>query len=248
MSDAVRHAIEAKNLTRRFGRHVALCDLTLAVGEGRCTVLFGPNGAGKTTLIKVLSTLAVPTEGTALVCGADVRTQAVEVRRLVGVLSHESFLYESMTAAENLRFCARMHGVRISREEIDALLDSVGMLAKPGGPASAAGSVGTMSRGMTQRVALARCLLHDPKVILLDEPYSGLDPDGAEILTRQIHKLRESGRTMLITTHQLSVGLEVADDVAILSRGRLCYRADRNEVRTGDFRQEYARAVAGATV
>ena len=237
-AEADQPAIDVRGLSKKFGRHAALNDVTLTVPAGRCLVLFGPNGAGKTTLIKVLSTLAVPTSGTALVCGCNVDSQSIEVRRQVGVLSHESFLYDSMTAAENLRFFAKMHLTPASREHIDNLLEHVGMLDRADSP------VGTMSRGMMQRVALARCLLHDPQVILLDEPYSGLDPHGVDILTQYIKDLRSRGRTMLVTTHQLSTGLQVADDVAILARGRLCYHAASKEVSHDDFRRQYAATVS----
>jgi len=236
--NANQPAIDVRGLSKKFGRHAALTNVTLTVAPGRCLVLFGPNGAGKTTLIKVLSTLAVPTSGTALICGHDIRHQPGEVRRQVGVLSHESFLYDAMAAAENLRFFAKMHGAPASAEHIDSLLKHVGMLERAHSP------VGTMSRGMMQRVALARCLLHDPQVILLDEPYSGLDPHGAQILTQYIKDLRSRGCSMLVTTHQLSTGLDVADDVAILARGKLCYRAAGDDIRHDDFRQEYATAVS----
>ena len=239
-SKPVQPAIDVRGISKSFGRHVALDSVTFSVDDGRCLVLFGPNGAGKTTLIKILSTLAVPTEGTALIRGRDIRRQPCEARRCVGVLSHESFLYESMTAAENLRFFARMHRAPLSRERLDSLLEQVGLADR------ADSFAGTMSRGMMQRLALARCLLHEPAVILLDEPYSGLDPHGAEILTRYINELRSGGCAMLVTTQRLSVGLDVADDVAILARGKLCYRAAARDIRREDFHDEYTAAVSEA--
>jgi len=232
-------AIEVRDIEKRFGRNVALDGVSFGVSPGTCLVLLGPNGAGKTTLIRMLCTLAIPTAGTARICGHDVRAHAQQVRRRVGVLSHESFLYETLTAMENLRFYARMHGVDSSRERLEELLALVELLERADAPA------GTMSRGMSKRLALARCLLHDPSVLLLDEPYSGLDPHGADILTRYIKDLRKKGCTILLTTHQLDRGSDVADHVGVLVRGKLAFWGERAALEPHDLQTEYTRAVSG---
>jgi len=233
-----RAAIDVRGIGKRFGRQTALDDVSFTVAPGRCLVLFGPNGAGKTTLIRLLSTLALPTAGTALICGFDIRSSARDVREIVGVLSHESFLYDAMTAIENLRFYARMYGADSSSERLEESLEQVGLMDRADAPVS------SMSRGMTQRLALARCMLHGPRVLLLDEPYSGLDPHGAQILTRQIAELRERNCTIMLTTHRLETGLEVADRVGILVRGRLSVHADRRDFTRDEFQSEYTQAVA----
>jgi len=231
-------AIDVRQVSKNFGRLKALDDVSLQVNAGQCLVLFGPNGAGKTTLISILSTLALPTSGTAFICGFDVRNQSRDVRRAIGVISHESFVYDSMTAVENLRFFARMYGAPGDRPGLEQSLGRVGLLHRADSPA------GTMSRGMKQRLSLARCLLHEPRVVLLDEPYSGLDLDGAELLTCQIRDLCAGGRAVLVTTHQLSAGLSVADELAILARGKLRFRAGARGISEAEFQHEYAKAVA----
>ena len=231
-------AIDVRGIGKSFGRQTALDGVSFKVAPGRCLVMFGPNGAGKTTLIRLLSTLALPTAGTALICGSDIRSSALDVREIVGVISHESFLYDAMTAIENLRFYAKMYGADSSSERLEQSLEEVGLIERADDPVS------SMSRGMTQRLALARCMLHGPRVLLLDEPYSGLDPHGAEILTRQIAELRERNCTIMLTTHRLDTGLEVADRVAILVRGRLSVHADRRDFTRDEFQREYTQAVA----
>jgi len=231
-------AIDVRQLAKSFGRLKALDDVSLQVNAGQCLALFGPNGAGKTTLISILSTLAMPSSGTAFVCGFDVRTHSREIRRAIGVISHESFLYDSMTAMENLRFYARMYGAAADGPRLEQFLDHVGLLHRAGS------LVGTMSRGMKQRLTIARCLLHEPRIILLDEPYTGLDLDGAELLTCQIRDLCAGGRAVLVTTHQLSAGLTVADELAILAKGRLRFRASARGITEAGFQHEYAKAVA----
>ena len=231
-------AIDVRQVAKSFGRLKALDDVSLQVNAGQCLVLFGPNGAGKTTLMSILSTLAMPTSGTAFIRGFDVRSQSREARRAIGVISHESFLYDSMTAMENLRFYARMYGAPADGPRLGQFLERVGLLHRADSP------VGTMSRGMKQRLTIARCLLHEPQVILLDEPYTGLDLDGAELLTCQIRDLCAGGRAVLVTTHQLSAGLSIADELAILARGRLRFQASARGITEAGFQHEYAKAVA----
>ena len=184
-------AIEVAGLERRYGDRVALADLSFSLGEGKSLVLLGANGAGKTTLLRVLATLLRPHAGEVRVLGAQLPGEAWKVRGRIGYVAHEPLLYRSLTARENLVFNARLHGVPEPR--VDELLERVGLARRGNDP------VEELSRGMRQRAAVARALLHDPEVLLLDEPHTGLDARALETLEPLIG--RASGRTRVIATH-----------------------------------------------
>jgi heme exporter protein A len=203
-------AIELQGLTRRYGDREALTDVSLSLEPGRTLVVFGPNGAGKTTLLRVLATLLRPHGGTARVLGRELPKEGWDVRGRVGFLGHASLLYRDLTARENLRFHARLHGVDPAR--VDALLDAVGLRARADDP------VHTYSRGMVQRAAVARAVLHDPELLLLDEPTSNLDPHAAELVEPLIGA--SSGRTRVLTSHDPVGGLQGADLALGLRAGR----------------------------
>jgi len=179
--------IELHQLTKAFGSKVALRGIDLRVAAGESLVIFGPNGAGKTTLIRILSSLSRPTGGSVRIGGLDLRTHADGIRRHLGVVSHAPLLYDSLTAEENLRFFGRLYSLADPEPRITALLERVGLAGRRGD------LVRTFSRGMIQRLAIARALLHDPAVLLLDEPDTGLDPQAAEMLHGLLAEL--SGRT-----------------------------------------------------
>ena len=178
--------IRVHHLTKAFGNKVALRGINLHVAEGESLVIFGPNGAGKTTLIRILASLSRPTSGSVSIGGLDLATHAEGIRRYLGVVSHAPLLYDSLTAEENLRFFARLYGMTAPQARITAMLERVGLNQRRGD------LVRTFSRGMTQRLAIARALLHDPLVLLLDEPDTGLDPQAAEMLHDLLAQL--SGR------------------------------------------------------
>ena len=161
-------ALEVEGLARHYGEREALADVSLSLADGQTLVVFGPNGAGKTTLLRVLATLLRPHAGSVRVLGSSLPDEAWAVRGRVGMLGHEPLLYRELTARENLRFHARLHGV--GEERVQELLDAVAMGARANEP------LRTLSRGMVQRVAVARAVLHDPELLLLDEPHSNLDP------------------------------------------------------------------------
>ncbi|HTA12530.1 MAG TPA: heme ABC exporter ATP-binding protein CcmA [Solirubrobacteraceae bacterium] len=178
-------ALEVEGLTRRYGERDALSDVWLTLEQGQTLVVFGPNGAGKTTLLRVLATLLRPHEGRVRVLGSELPEQSWAVRGRVGVLAHEPLLYRELTARENLRFHARLHGV--SEERVELLLAAVALDARADEP------LRTLSRGMVQRAAIARCVLHQPELLLLDEPYANLDPAAVELVAPLIGSAAEVG-------------------------------------------------------
>ncbi|NUR92995.1 MAG: ABC transporter ATP-binding protein [Nonomuraea sp.] len=197
----------------------ALRGIDLDVPAGQVFGLLGPNGAGKTTLARILATLLTPTSGTARVLGHDVDRDTVAVRRLVGcVFGGDSGLYERLSGRDNLRYFAELYGVRARHARIDELLDLVGLTAKAGA------RVETYSRGMRQRLHLARGLIHDPAVLLLDEPTIGIDPVGARQLRSLVNDLRARGKTILLTTHYMYEADELCDDIAVIVHGRIAAR------------------------
>jgi heme exporter protein A len=203
-------AIELQGLTRRYGDREALSDVSLALDPGRTLVVFGPNGAGKTTLLRVLATLLRPHAGTVRVLECELPREGWAVRGRVGFLGHASLLYRDLTARENLRFHARLHGIGAAR--VDELLDAVGLRERADDP------VHTYSRGMVQRAAVARAVLHDPALLLLDEPTANLDPHATELVDPLIGA--GSGRTRVITSHDPVGGLRGADLALGLRAGR----------------------------
>ena len=194
-------AIELEGIGRAYGERVALADVTLTVEAGATLVVFGPNGAGKSTLLRILATLLRPHRGTARVLGKVLPKEAWAVRGSVGFLGHDPLLYRELSARENLRFHARLHGVAEAR--IAELLGATGLDQRADEP------VRQLSRGLVQRVAVCRAVLHDPPVLLLDEPRANLDPGAAEQLEPLIG--RAGGRTRVLVTHDVEGGLAEAD-------------------------------------
>jgi len=203
-------ALELEGLTRRYGERDALAGVSLSLAAGQTLVVLGPNGAGKTTLLRVLATLLRPHAGKASVLGNALPSAAWAVRGRVGLLSHEPLLYRELSAHENLRFYASLHGVGEAR--VQELLATVGMAARAEEP------LRELSRGMVQRVAIARAVLHNPELLLLDEPRANLDPAGAELVESLIGPA--SGRTRVLCSHDPGLDVEGADLVLGLRAGR----------------------------
>ena len=206
--------ISTRGLGRRFGGRVAVNDVTLALEEGDCLALFGPNGAGKTTLLRMLAGLLRPTSGTGLVSGIELPGGA-ELRAAVGYISHASMLYAALTARENIELTARLFGVRDPRAAARRALERMEIVDRAETP------VRQLSRGMQQRVSIARATVHDPRVVLLDEPFTGLDDSGSAALGAHLAALRAAGTTMVLVTHQIAEGLALATHAAIMREGSL---------------------------
>ena len=220
-------------MTKTFGLKSVLRGVDLDVAPGEFVVLFGPNGAGKTTLLRILATLSKPSFGRAQVAGFPLPAEAGEVRRRLGVVSHHTLIYGDLTAEENLRFYARMYGVNHAERRIAAVLEQVGLAARRRDLAR------TFSRGQQQRLAIGRAVLHDPEVMLFDEPYTGLDQEASAMLDGVLREVAAKGRTVLMTTHDLLRGLAVADRALILSRGQIAFSAKRGEWETAEFLRTY---------
>jgi heme exporter protein A len=197
--------------------------VNLTVMPGESLVIFGPNGAGKSTMIRILCALSRPTSGTVQIGGLDLRRHAEGIRKYLGVVSHAPLVYDSLTAEENLYFFGRLYGMNAPEERIAGMLERVGLYQRR------KDLVRNYSRGMVQRLAIARALLHDPEILLLDEPDTGLDPQAAEMLHRLLGELSgrtavdQRRRTIVTVTHHLERGLSVADRVVIMANGRVAY-------------------------
>jgi heme exporter protein A len=208
--------LDLEGLTRNYGERAALDGVTLTLAAGETLVVFGPNGAGKTTLLRVLATLLRPHSGSANVLGCSLPDEAWQVRGRIGLLGHEPLLYRELTPRENLRYHARLHGVE--DERVEQQLRAVSIIDRADEP------VRTLSRGMVQRVAVARATLHDPELLLLDEPYANLDPAAIELVKPMIGPSSE--RTRVVSSHDPSRGLAEADLVLGLRGGRVSLLAD----------------------
>jgi len=230
--------ISINGLSKVFGSNVALRSVNLNVKKDEFIALFGPNGAGKTTLIKIISTLIAPTSGTVTMDGCDIRDNPIEIRKRIGVISHETYLYEDLSARENLQFYGRMYEVDDLEERITNAISEVGLSLRSDD------LVRTFSRGMKQRLSIARALLHDPPILLLDEPYTGLDPHAVATFDRILEKSDISKKTVVMTTHMIGRGIEMCDRVAILHGGEMVYDAPREWIRDeDDFKSIYVRCV-----
>jgi len=227
---ATDHAVVLRGAGRRYGERAALRDVSLELETGRTLVVFGPNGAGKTTLLRMLATLLRPHAGEVRVLGRELPADGWAVRGRIGFLGHEPLLYRELSGRENLRFHARLHGV--SPERVEEVLEAVGMTSRGDDP------IAELSRGMVQRLAVARAVLHEPELLLLDEPLANLDPAAAA----QVQPLigRASGRTRVLTSHDPAGGLADADLALGLKGSRAVLLEPAAAVTTAQIAELYA--------
>jgi len=232
--------IQVRQLTKRFGPKVVLNKLAFNVPQGEFVALIGPNGAGKTTLLRILSSLAKPTIGEVSVAGFHLPGQAASVRQKLGVVSHLPLLYGDLTATENLLFYGRMYDVPGLNVRVQEVLQLVGLLHRSDD------LVRTFSRGMQQRLAIGRAVLHNPDVLLLDEPHTGLDQDACDMLDGVLRDVAVSGRTVVMTSHDFVRVQNLASRFDVLSRGRIVASIPANKLSPDGLQAFYRQSMEQA--
>ncbi len=229
--------LRVRKLVKRFGMKVVLKGLDFTVQSGEFVAVLGPNGAGKTTFLRILASLARPSMGDVEIAGFRLPQQAASVRRRLGVVSHQPLLYGDLTAEENLHFFARMYAVDEPEKRISYVLDLVGLAARR------KELVRTFSRGMQQRLAIGRAMLHDPEVMLFDEPHTGLDQEACEMLDSVLSSVAARGRTVVMTSHDLARAGDLASRFDILSRGMITASLHRQEIEPDQLLAFYRQAL-----
>ena len=208
-------AIVIEGLEKSYREWPVLWNLDLQVPWGETLALFGANGAGKTTLLRIMSTSVRPDSGSVLIAGRDLRRQTADVRGRIGVVGHRGFLYDDLTPKENLNYYARLYGINDRNCRVSAVLERVGLSGR------ANHRVRTLSNGMQKRAAIARAILHEPQVLLLDEPEAGLDPDSRQMLGDLLSEWTANGRSAVLTTHDIGLGLAWGHRAGVLTGGSL---------------------------
>jgi|TARA_B110000467_G_scaffold4183_1_gene3518 heme exporter protein A len=235
--ESLENAIEVRHLRKAFGTLKAVDGIDFELKQGEFLTVFGPNGAGKTTLIKILAGLTQPSSGTAKVAGFDIAEGHPEMRKEIGIISHATALYADLTPLENLIFFARMHGLKQPEDRALKVIEEVGLSPRRND------RVRTFSRGMLQRLSIARAVLHDPAILFLDEPFTGLDLHATNVLKEHLQRLHDRHRTILMTTHDISCGLEMCDKVALQVQGKFAFLENIADVDKDQFESIYFDAV-----
>ncbi|MBI4460465.1 MAG: ABC transporter ATP-binding protein [Acidobacteria bacterium] len=228
-------AIQARGLTKLYGDFPAVQNVNLDVEPGEFLALLGRNGAGKSTLLKLLSLLTPPSLGELTIGGVDHAGDSSQVRRRLGLLGHNTFLYDELTAEENLLFYARLYGLEQPEAACERALEAAGLVS------FRRELVRNFSRGMRQRLAIGRLFLHDPDVLLLDEPFTGLDDRAIALLENALQEARRRNKTVILCAHQLELALKLADRVLILERGKVAYLGPNQPDRLAEMRELYLR-------
>ncbi|MEJ2011214.1 MAG: heme ABC exporter ATP-binding protein CcmA [Anaerolineales bacterium] len=225
--------IEVRGLVKTFGPKPVLKGVDFHVGEGEFVALLGPNGAGKTTFLRILATLSRPRIGSVRIAGHALPGQAAAVRRRLGVVSHQPLLYGDLTAEENLHFFGRMYAIEGREDRVREVLKLVGLYPRR------RDLVREFSRGMQQRLAIGRAVMHRPDVLLFDEPHTGLDQDARVMLDTVLREITTGGRTVVMTTHDLDRAAELADRIDILSRGKIEASVESDRTDVGQLQELY---------
>jgi heme exporter protein A len=231
--------IVVKKLVKRFGMKTILRGLDFKVEQGEFVALLGPNGAGKTTFLRILSTLSRPSLGEIRIAGYSLPNQAAQVRQKLGVVSHLPLLYGDLTAEENLKFFGKMYNISNITPRIGEVLNLVGLAHRR------KDLVRTFSRGMQQRLAIGRAVLHDPEVMLFDEPHTGLDQDACDMLDKVLRDVGARGRTVVMTSHDLGRVEDLATRYDVLSKGVISATSHKSELKSGNILTFYKNSLAG---
>lgn len=233
--------IELKSVSKRFGRVAALDAVDLGLRAGESVAVFGPNGAGKTTLLRIIAGLIKPTSGGLFLDGEDLtHGHHDEARKRIGYISHQGLVYPELTARENLSFYGKLYNIGNAPERAESLLNDVGLKTR------ADDAVATYSRGMKQRLSIARALINDPDIILLDEPFTGLDQHAAEMLVNLLIRLHGERRTIVMITHNLKIGLDVSSRALIQAGGKIRFDKPVSQIDRAGFHDLYINVVGGA--
>jgi heme exporter protein A len=232
--------ITVRKLVKRFGLKTVLRGMDFSAEAGEFVALLGPNGAGKTTFLRILASLSRPSLGSVSIAGFALPSQAGAVRRKLGVVSHLPLLYGDLTAEENLRFYARMYDLDKAEKRVSEVLDMVGLTTRR------KDLVRTFSRGMQQRLAIGRAVLHDPEVMLFDEPHTGLDQDACQMLDAALREVAARGRTVVMTSHDLTRVADLASRFDVLSRGVITASVQRSQMDANNLLAFYRQAIAEA--
>ena len=231
--------ITLKRINKNYGHVRALKNVCFSVSQGGFLTVLGPNGAGKSTLLKILSHQTPPSSGEAFYSGVPLKKLDDSFRRKFGVISHQPFLYENLTAFENLMFYASLYNVDNKAKKAEEILKRVDLFPRRNDP------VRTYSRGMLQRASIARALVHDPEIIFLDEPYTGLDSIASNNLTELLKEQINGSKTIIMVTHDLKIGLELATQVMIIKKGEIVFNELKTEINSVEFEKFYIQT-AGA--
>ncbi len=225
--------IEIENLTKSFGTFYALKGINLQFNFGEFWMIVGPNGAGKTTLLKIIATLSKPTSGLMRINNFKSKETVVNIRKQIGFIAHQNFLYDNLTARENLKFYAQMYHLKNYSDWIDSRLEQVGLLSRKDD------LVKNFSQGMKRRLTIARALLNNPQLILLDEPFSGLDQQGVDTFSALLREFISPNRITIMTTHNLQLGWQLATHYAILDKGEILEEEFIQRQNFEDFKKRY---------
>ena len=233
---AADNAIVTRKLTKQFGDRKAVDGISLELPQGAFLSIFGPNGAGKTTLLRMLSTVARPTSGEANICGIDLKEDPDAARAKIGLISHQPMLYPDLSALQNLTLYAELYGVQDAQARVMELLQAVELKHRR------YDAVKTFSRGMTQRLSIARALINDPAVVFLDEPYSGLDPHAVEVFDQLIASVRQD-RTFVMVSHDLQKGYDMCTHALVMAKGREVLFKAKEDLPFPELRELYMNTV-----
>ena len=232
--------IKALGISKTIGQKTILQNIDLHIKSGEFVTVFGPNGAGKSSLLKILTLVSKPSKGQVFIKGKNASANPEEFRKMIGVISHQTFLNENLTAKENLIFYGRMYGVTDLNNRIYDVLSEVGLEFSLNEP------VRTFSRGMQQRLAIARAILHNPSVLFLDEPYTGLDPHAIQILNNVLANLNANNRTVFLITHNFEEGVTLSDRILFVVKGKIVYDGKKTSLNREELKNLYLSKVEGA--